>query len=90
MEEEKLRELISVQELLDDEDEEAFNVCTKEGKDIMMLHVYVSLKTNYWIYIYMYKYEHVLDIFEVLTCTYMCVLYSTCNNVDDIFSNEFV
>lgn len=37
MEEEKLRELISVQELLDDEDEEAFNVCTKEGKDIMML-----------------------------------------------------
>lgn len=40
----------------------------------------------------MYKYEHVLDIFEVLTCrcTYMCVLYSTCNNVDDIFSNEFV
>lgn len=94
MEEEKLRELISVQELLDDEDEEAFNVCTKEGKDIMMLHVYVSLKTNYWIYIYMYKYEHVLDIFEVLTCrctcTYMYVLYSTCNNVDDIFSNEFV
>lgn len=42
----------------------------------------------------MYKYEHALDIFEVLTCrctcTYMCVLYSTCNNVDDIFSNEFV
>lgn len=37
MEEEKLRELISVQELLDDEDDEAFNVCTKEGKDIMML-----------------------------------------------------
>lgn len=39
-------------------------------------------------------YEHVLDIFEVLTCrctcTYMYVLYSTCNNVDDIFSNEFV
>ena len=27
MEEEKLMQLISVQELLDDEDEEAFNVC---------------------------------------------------------------
>lgn len=37
MEEEKLRELISVQELLDDEDDEAFSVCIKEGKDIMML-----------------------------------------------------
>lgn len=39
MEEEKLRELISVQELLDDEDEEAFNVCTKEGKKYNDNHV---------------------------------------------------
>lgn len=44
----------------------------------------------------MYKYEYVFDIFEVLICRciciciYMCVLYLICNNVDDIFFNEFV
>lgn len=42
----------------------------------------------------MYKYEYVFDIFEVLICRciyiYMYVLYLICNNVDDIFFNEFV
>ena len=33
MEEEKLMQLISVQELLDDEDEEAFNVCVENKSE---------------------------------------------------------
>lgn len=33
MEEEKLMQLISVQELLDDEDEEAFNVCIENKSE---------------------------------------------------------
>lgn len=51
MEEEKLRELISVQELLDDEDEEAFNVCTKEGKDIMMLCQFKNKLLNLYLHV---------------------------------------
>lgn len=51
MEEEKLREFISVQELLDDEDEEVFNVCIKERKDIMMLCQFKNKLLNLYLYV---------------------------------------
>lgn len=63
MEEEKLRELISVQELLDDEDDEAFNVCTKGGKkynDITLVQKNKSFNL-YILYIYI-LYIHVHDL----------------------------
>lgn len=91
MEEEKLRELISVQELLDDEDDEAFNVCTKGGKkynDITLVKKTKSFNL-YILYIHVHDLDNSL-MFNTTVCRCSCtyILYSTYDILSTLYTGN--